>query len=45
MAKHYSPTRREAYRANESKRREIADYKRSERRDKLARREYENGGR
>lgn len=43
MAKHYSPTRREVYRATETKRREVSSERRQARRDKSARRQFESG--
>lgn len=42
MSKHYTPTRREQYRAAENKRRAIADERRAARAAKL--RARENGG-
>jgi hypothetical protein len=45
MARHYSEARKNAYRAGEEKRREIKGERAQARRDKVARRDYENGGR
>lgn len=42
MTRHYTPTRREQYRAAEGKRRAIADQRRAERAAKV--RARENGG-
>lgn len=44
MVRHYSDARKSAYRASESKRREISAERRQARQDKVARRNYENGG-
>lgn len=43
MAKHYSPTRRDAYRANEVKRAEIKGSRKVARQNKVARRQFEGG--